>query len=315
MNPEKYKEIEQQITDLANSKGADDTDVKKLQSLVNNIQDKANINYDKVAQQLEQTKRDLDSKEERFQKYIDKTKGKKNELSKSTAETIKNYSDIVNQYKKQIDDFGNEMQMVKQEVEAEKNAITGIRQDVEAEVDNLHKLITTTQSGKSMNRNMSWVPKQGTSAANQGNQVSNQADQQQMKLVAEENTIASAIRNKQDVVPDNEYSQDYNEWRDNHIYGLFLLFKQKYSPLIQKLGYSDKQIQDMLIKELPKLYNLGYGDTPITPLQVADWMENMVLRKLKREPVQYDVLREKNLPESYSHILNRILQLSSIKKG
>ena len=41
MDPEKYKEIEQQITALANSSGAEDDDVKGLQNLVNNIQNKA----------------------------------------------------------------------------------------------------------------------------------------------------------------------------------------------------------------------------------------------------------------------------------
>ena len=43
-DPEKYKEIEQQITSLANSAGAEDEDVKKLQNLVNNmIFEKINI--------------------------------------------------------------------------------------------------------------------------------------------------------------------------------------------------------------------------------------------------------------------------------
>ena len=70
MDPEKYKEIEQQISALANSSGAEDADVKKLQNLVNNIQNKATVNYDVVAAQLEKTKQDLDSKEKRFADYV-----------------------------------------------------------------------------------------------------------------------------------------------------------------------------------------------------------------------------------------------------
>ena len=73
LDPEKYKEIEQQIIALANSKGAEDADVKKLQNLVNNIQNKASINYDAVAAQLEKTKQDLDRKEERFAQYVKDT--------------------------------------------------------------------------------------------------------------------------------------------------------------------------------------------------------------------------------------------------
>jgi hypothetical protein len=307
MDPEKYKEIEQQISALANSSGAEDADVKKLQNLVNNIQNKANVNYDAVAAQLEKTKQDLDSKEERFANYVDDTnKYKKTSkkdiedltktselMAKNSAEEIKKYSDIVQGYQKQIDNFDSE-------IEKEKNAIIGMRKQIEQEVLNVNDLIARTKRKASI----PWIagkrPPGGSPTI---------APQPQGELQLEEDT---KILNKQGILTTQDNS-DYNEWRDDHIYGLFTLFKNKYVSFIQQNGYSDKQIQDMLIKYLPKLYNLGDDSTPVSPKEVSDWMENDVKPKLEQEVVQYDVLRGKNLSETYSRMLDNIIGLPYIK--
>jgi len=300
MDPEKYKQIEQQISALANSSGAEDADVKKLQNLVNNIQNKTNVNYEAVATQLEKTKQDLDSKEERFKKYVKDTGDYKEttskelqQIAKNSAEEIKKYSDIVQGYQKQIDNFDSE-------IEKEKNAIMGMRKQIEQEVLNVNDLIARTKRKASI----PWIagkrPPGGSPTA---------PAEPQGELQLEEDI---KILNKQGVITAQDNS-DYNEWRDDHIYGLFTMFKNKYVSFIQQNGYSDKQIQDMLIKYLPKLYNLGDDSTPVSPKEVADWMENEVKPKLEQEIVQYDVLRGKNLSESYSRMLDNIIGLPYIK--
>jgi hypothetical protein len=119
------------------------------------------------------------------------------------------------------------------------------------------------------------------------------------------------ILNKQGVLTTQDNS-DYNEWRDDHIYGLFTLFKNKYVSFIQQNGYSDKQIQDMLIKYLPKLYNLGDDSTPVSPKEVSDWMENEVKPKLEQEVVQTELFKE-SLDRTYSRMLDNLIGLPYIK--
>ena len=299
MDAEKYKEIEQQISALANSNGAEDADVKKLQNLVNNIQNKANVNYDAVAAQLEKTKQDLDSKEERFKKYVKDTGDYKattskelEKMAKNSAEEIKKYSDIVQGYQKQIDNFDSE-------IEKEKNAIIGMRKQIEQEVLNVNDLIARTKRKASI----PWIagkrPPGGSPTI---------APQPQGELQLEED---NKILNKQGVITTQDNS-DYNEWRDDHIYGLFTLFKNKYVSFIQQNGYSDKQIQDMLLKYLPKLYNLGDDSTPVSPKEVSDWMENDVKPKLEQEVVQTELFKE-SLDKTYERMLDNIIGLPYIK--
>ena len=58
---------------------------------------------------------------------------------------------------------------------------------------------------------------------------------------------------------------------------------------------------------------LGDDSTPVSPKEVANWMENDVKPNLEQEVVQYDVLRGKNLSETYSHMLDNIIGLPYIK--
>ena len=299
MDQEKYAEIEQQISALANSSGAEDADVKKLQNLVNNIQSKANVNYDVVAAQLEKTKQDLDDKETRFQNYIDKTDNYKKttnvelqQIAKNSAEEIKKYSDIVQGYQKQIDNFDSE-------IEQEKNAIIGMRKQIEQEVLKVNDLRARTKR----NASIPWIAGKRPSGGSP-----TIAPQPQGELQLEEDT---KILNKQGILTTQDNS-DYNEWRDDHIYGLFTMFKSKYVSFIQQNGYSDKQIQDMLIKYLPKLYNLGDDSTPVTPKEVSDWMENDVKPKLEQEIVQTELFKE-SLDKTYSRMLDKIIGLAYIK--
>jgi len=306
MDPEKYKEIEQQISALANSSGAEDADVKKLQNLVNNIQNKANVNYNAVADQLQQTKQDLDDKELRFKDYVKDTNTYKKTskkdiedltktseiMAKNSAKEIKKYSDIVQGYQKQIDNFDSE-------IEKEKNAIIGMRKQIEQEVLNVNDLIARTKR----KANIPWI-----AGARPPGGAPTTTNLPQAELQLEEDT---KILNKQGVITAQNNS-DYNEWRDDHIYGLFTLFKNKYVLFVQENGYSDKQIQDMLIKYLPKLYNLGDDSTPVTPQEVADWMENDVKSNLEQEVAQTELFKE-SLDKTYERMLDNLIGLPYIK--
>jgi len=299
LDPEQYKEMEAQIMALASNPSAENTDVKKLQSLVNQIDSKATINYDAVYKQLQSTQEELDSKEQRFQKSINKNADK---FEKNASE-FRKYADIVDGYKEKIDNFDNDILTAKKEVAAEKNAITAMRQQVQQDVLDMNNLIASTKQ----KANIDWLPK--GDAANQGQQQR----QQELRL-AEETPVQGVVSNDQGVMKLIK-TKKYIDWKNDHIPGLYKLFKLKHDQFIRTYGYSDKQIQDMLILQLPKLFNVGDDVTPLTPEEVGDWMEKIVIPALRDEIAQLDVLRDKNLSESYSHVLNRIINLSSIKKG
>ena len=299
LDPKQYKEMEAQIMALASNPSAENTDVRKLQSLVNQIDSKATVNYDAVYKELQATQKELDSKEDRFKTSIANNTKK----FEQNASEFRKYADIVDGYKEKIDNFDNDMLTAKKEIEAEKNAITAMRQQVQQDVLDMNSLIASTKQ----KANIDWLPK--GDAANQGQQQR----QQELRL-AEETPVQGVVSNDQGVMKLIK-TKKYIDWKNDHIPGLYKLFKLKHDQFIRTYGYSDKQIQDMLILQLPKLFNVGDDVTPLTPEEVGDWMEKIVIPALRDEIAQLDVLRDKNLSESYSHVLNRIINLSSIKKG
>jgi multidrug resistance efflux pump len=298
LDPKQYKEMEAQIMALASNPSAENSDVRKLRSLVNNIDSKATVNYDAVYKELQATQKELDSKEDRFKTSIANNTKK----FEQNASEFRKYADIVDGYKEKIDNFDNDMLTAKKEIEAEKNAITAMRQQVQQDVLDMNSLIASTKQ----KANIDWLPK--GDAANQGQQQR----QQELRL-AEEIPVQGVVSNDQGVMKLVK-TKKYIDWKNDHIPGLYRLFKLKYQSFIKASGYSDKQIQDMLILQLPKLFNVGDDVTPLTPEEVGDWMDKAVIPNLEKEIVQYDVLRDKNLSESYSHMLNRIINLSSIKR-
>jgi hypothetical protein len=296
LDPKQYKEMEAQIMALASNPSAENTDVRKLQSLVNQIDSKATINYDAVYKQLQSTQEELDSKEQRFQKSINKNADK----FEQNASEFRKYADIVDGYKEKIDNFDNDMLTAKKEVAAEKNAITAMRQQVQQDVLDMNNLIASTKQ----KANIDWLPR---------GDVSNQEQQQQQLRLAEEVPVQGVVSNDQGIMKLVK-TKKYIDWKNDHIPGLYRLFKLTHDQFIKTYGYSDRQIQDMLILQLPKLFNVGDDVTPLTPKQVGIWMEKIVIPALRDEIAQLDVLRGKNVSESYSHVLNRIINLSSIKR-
>ena len=125
VSADELEKLQKDLETLKTKPGMDD--VKGLQNLVNNIQNKAKVNFDDVAAQLKQTKKDLDNKEIRFKKYVKDTgeyKATTTKELKTSAEEIKKYSDIVTNAKKKLDGFDEFMNN-------EKNNILGIRGEIQ----------------------------------------------------------------------------------------------------------------------------------------------------------------------------------------
>jgi hypothetical protein len=325
MDPKKYKEIEQQITDLANSKGADDTDVKKLQGFVNNILNKANVNYDAVAAELVKTKKDLLDKEERFQKSLTR-----NSLQfGKNASDFRKYADIIGKYKKEFDTFDNEMKIMKGEqndikalrasVQQDAAAINKIKSDIEAKLDLVNDVTNKTftqaspaQNDPTMEPNIRPVRAEpGVDAlssllkgAEDSKNITRGAEQMIGRKIAEE-------AQQKTFKPLRKYNNpQYESWLTKHLPAFIQLFKNRYWNELEQpeTGYSDDQIHQMVEKYTPLLWNLADDEgTPLTAKQINAWILHIKDKLWQEQPdTQLELFNEN---------LDRILQLSSIKKG
>ena len=125
--------------------------------------------------------------------------------------------------------------------------------------------------------------------------------------------VQESITEDSRIVPAQQYrNKYYNEWIIKHLPGLFSLFKRKFNKELEEKGYSDKQVAHILEEFVPILYDLGDEKTPLTPQQVALWMDNVAIELRDTRP---DSPAKINQLELFNESLYRILHLSAIKKG
>ena len=341
LDPEKYKEIEQQIIALANSKGAEDADVKKLQNLVNNIQNKASINYDAVAAQLEKTKQDLDRKEERFATYVKDTNAYKKtssadiqklskqseEIAKTSAEEIKKYSQIVDAAKEKIDNFDKFMK-------SEKNNILNLRGEVQQMAGEVQQMADEISSNldfvkPALRHKSASVANTAISNAQTSSQVATASkaktpafdpelfSDQEVKdpynsKINEEATMA--------VRPAFDYSHDpeTGQWMAKYLPMMVRSFKKKYAVELSKRHptYNDHQIAYVIEDNIDFLFE--HGENPITK-STMDAFYTFVKSKLFRQApetstlhMKQDDLFSESLDKTYSRMLDKIIGLPYI---
>ena len=321
MDAEKYKEIEQQISALANSNGAEDADVKKLQNLVNNIQSKANVNYDAVAAQLEKTKQDLDSKEMRFQNYIDDT----NTYKKTSAEEIQKYSQIVDAAKEKIDNFDTFMN-------TERDNILNLRGEIQQMADEIASNIRFVKP--SIRPNAAAVAQGAIDNAQATSQVATQqskppefdpelfGDEEKDKPITKNRSESKVFEEANMAVrPALDYSHDPDkaEWMAKYLPMMVRSFKKKYAVELSKKHptYSDHQIAYTIEDNIEFLFK--HEENPISR-QTMDAFYNWVKTDLFGQPPESSTLHLKqndlfseSLHKTYERMLDNLIGLPYIK--
>ena len=326
MDPKKYKEIEQQISALANSSGAEDADVKKLQNLVNNIQNKANVNYDTVAAQLEKTKQDLDSKEERFQKYIDKT----DDYKKTSAEEIQKYADIVDGYKTKIDGFDNYMNTKAKEIEDMSNELSStirfakplIRQSSAIAAQNAIGNAQSSSQSASQNNTGYELPDI------EPEEVENQMDLSLDSDVDGDNTTTNKNESKifelenRPIGPVLEWDQKTEEWLKQYLPIFVKDFKKKYNVALgnKHPTYNDHQIAYAIENHITDLF--AQKENPITRSTLNNffsWVKDDLFQQppetstVHMKQKAQDNLFSESLDKTYSRMLDNLIGLPYIK--
>ena len=327
MDPEKFKQLEQQIKLMASNPSANNADLSKINSLLDTLNKQKEIGddlYKKVENQLAKTQEELDKKENRFKGYIDKKKSEVGTMQKTHADEIKNYADIVKDYQKEITKFDSELNKMKSEKDiiydlranimqdAEKinkdaTDISKMKNDVSKKLDFINKhiqKITNTDSSPTDVADVPWLMG-GARKTQNTQQTQNMPTNVQESIIYTEGYTPA---------PSRQYrNTKYNEWITKHFLGLFNLFKGRYAKDLREKGYSDKQIADTLEEYIPLLYNLGNDKTPLTPDEVIPWAEN-VKDKLWELPAQQEMFNE-SLDKTYARMLDDIIGLAYIKKG
>jgi DNA repair exonuclease SbcCD ATPase subunit len=310
MDPEKYKKLQEQIKELVNNQAFDNTDLAKVRPLISTLNKQKSIGdelYQRLEDQLRKTQDDLNAKEGRFVKYINKKTGEVGDMQRTHAGEIQKYSDIVKGYQQEIKQFDNELK----KMQKEKDIIYDLRAGVQQDAEDISKMkIELSQSLDFINQHMDKMTGAETNK--------NVADinwlvggNKKPQNIPVQTNMQESITEDYEVAPSRRYNNSkYNEWIHKHFSGLFALFTKKYKKELMEKGYSDRQIADTLEEYVPLLYNLGDDKTPLTPQQVQLWIDNVKL-KLWERPVQYEMFGE-SLAKTYSRMLDKVIGLPYI---
>jgi myosin heavy subunit len=339
IDSEKVKKLEDEIKKATSNPAFGNQELEKLQNIVSafkNTQAVSDDTYKKAFVQLQntnaelaKTREELDKKEERFKNYIS-TKGKE---VRTSSEEIKKYADIVQGYKSHIDAFDKEVKQLGKEKDIILQLRAGVQQDAQTISDMKDEISAKLELINDASRKFTGIPNQAQNDPN----VSPRPGQgpnadvlgQLSKGSGTEKTITKGAEKMlgRKLAEDNSLKQikplikydnpKYDEWITKHLPALVQVFKNKYWKDLEKTDkqYSDEQIQYIIEKYTPMLYNLADEDTPLTAQQVNNWLV-VVKSKLWEQPVENQLeLFTESLDKTYTRMLDDIISLAYIKKG
>ena len=137
IDSDKFNQLKNQIETMVSNPSIDDRELAKINSLVNTLTQQRQVGddlYKKVEDQLRKTQSDLDKKEGRFSKYIEKKKGEIGSIQQQNAGEIKKYSDIVKNYQQDIEKFNSQVAKLNKDrefINNEKQIIVDLRGEVQ----------------------------------------------------------------------------------------------------------------------------------------------------------------------------------------
>ena len=167
MDPKKFQQLEQQIRIMTANPSASDADLAKINSLVDTLNKQKTVGddlYKKVEDQLVSTQQELDKKEGRFSKYIEKKKGEIGDIQTQHSGEIKKYSDIVKSYQRDIEKFNTQVQQLNKDrefIDNEKQIIVDLRGEVQQSAEtiqqNADKINTEAQEAEKLIRAIKYL--------------------------------------------------------------------------------------------------------------------------------------------------------------
>lgn len=330
IDSEKFKELEAQINAMATNPSAEDKDIQKIQGLLSSLQQKQSVGdeqYNALLKQLNDTQESLDAKEARFKKYIQRTGEKTRTQAQSSAEEMKKYADIVDSYKKKIDNFDNFMQ-------SEKENILNLRGEIQQMADEIASNIRFVKPA--LRPSAASVAQGAIDNAQASSQAATQQPQQQTKppefdpeLFGDEDEdprtnyrYESKVFEEANMAirPALDYSHDPDkaEWMAKYLPMMVRSFKKKYAIELSKKHptYNDHQIAYAIEDNIDFLFK--HEENPISR-QTMDAFYNWVKTDLFGQAPENATLHMKqndlfseSLDKTYSRMLDKIIGLPYI---
>lgn len=330
IDSEKFKELEAQINAMATNPAAEDKDIQKIQGLLASLQQKQSVGdqqYDALLKQLHDTQESLDAKEARFKKYIQRTSEKTRTDAQTSAEEMKKYADIVDSYKKKIDNFDEFMQ-------SEKDNILNLRGEIQQMADEIASNIRFVKPA--IRPSAATVAQGAIDNAQASSQAATQQPQQQNKppefdpelFGDEEDEPRTNYRYESKVVeetnmavrPAFDYSHDPDkaEWMAKYLPMMVRSFKKKYALELSKKHptYNDHQIAYAIEDNIDFLFK--HEENPISR-QTMDAFYNWVKTDLFGQAPENATLHMKqndlfseSLDKTYARMLDKIIGLPYI---
>lgn len=327
---EKYQELTKQIKDISSNKAIDSETVKKIETMLGALEDKQSVSdelFNKVQNRLQKTEADLQGKEERFSSYIEKKKGEIGGLkkqsakeleatAKSSAEEIKKYADIVNQYKREIDKLRPEFETAKKA----KDDILAMRQEVAQELETLKGEQNVLDIKRGLPRK---TPQQAAAADATGNIINRMRKPPEIpkglasdiEKKSELDRRYRMINNPEEYLNENvrpaHKTQDpeYNQWLESNLPVLVKMFKHQYWYALEKKDptYSDSQIAYIVEEFAPWLWN---HESEVLTQDIMDKFLSAVKTELWKhppEPDQQEFDFREDLDKIYENMLDQII--------
>ena len=291
LDPKQYKEMEAQIMALASNPSAENNDVRKLQSLVNSIDSKAKINYDAVYKQLQTTKDDLDSKEDRFKNYVKDTNVFKDETKAYKTQITQQVADASTQLQQFAKD-ATELRKLQQDATTDATEIRNLLNAVTQLYKSLAVSDKTPQSGayqdiQPIGSNFNALAEDATTLVIQ-------------KILNEEGRL-------------NWSNPIFNKWMERNIPFYYNQFIGMFKPELEKVNppYGKKQILDTLQDEAVIIKIHMDNNNGISPDSKTN---EHYLTVVKNDLFQQKPQADLDLTNESIDMLDRILNLSSIKR-
>jgi len=333
MDVDKFKELEAQINSMANNPSADDKDIQKIQGLLSSVQNKQSIGdeqYNNLVKELEHTNGELERKEARFKKYIQKTGEETRTSVQASAEEMKKYADIVDGYKTKIDGFDNYMNTKAKEIEDMSNELSSTIRFVKPLLRQSSAIAAQNAIGNAQ------ASSQSASQNNTGyelpdiepEEVENQMDLSLDSDVDGDNTTTNKNESKifelenRPIGPVLEWDQKTEEWLQQYLPIFVKDFKKKYNVALgnKHPTYNDHQIAYAIENHITDLF--AQKENPITRSTLNNffsWVKDDLFQQAPETSTVHmkkqNELFNESLDKTYARMLDDIIGLAYIKKG
>ena len=329
MDPEKFQQLEAQIISMANNPAADDSSVQKIHNLLAKVQQKQSIGDEQLnmlLSKLQDTEKELENKELRFQKSLNKNAEKFDQ----NASEFRKYADIVDGYKTKIDGFDNYMNTKAKEIEDMSNELSStirfvkplLRQSSAIAAQNAIGNAQASSQSASQNNTGYELPDIEPEEVENQMDLSLDSDVDGDKTTTNKNESKIFELENRPIGPVLEWDQKTEEWLQQYLPIFVKDFKKKYNVALgnKHPTYNDHQIAYAIENHITDLF--AQKENPITRSTLNNffsWVKDDLFQQAPETSTVHmkkqNELFNESLDKTYARMLDDIIGLAYIKKG